>query len=431
MYNAVLVLLQLFSVLYVRNFLQVFLGQSERGRLFRLLTDLPFIVFPLAANLFVNIPLVNFSAHILGIAVISLQYRARLRQRIAGIVFISILTLVLETVVAVFTNYFGISSMERGTYENIGGNVASVILTYAVSQLMKNVKAVRQKQAVQGSEWFALVAVPVISMFLLFVLNASPTITKANAMLLLLSILLINALIFYLYEKLGAVYQERLESAVFEQEVAYYRSQCDYMAQASGDMAAFRHDYRNHLLTLQGFLEDGQNEEGIRYIRELSGEEGRGRAQLCDTGNLAVDGIVNFKLSEAVTQRIRVEAGLRIPKDLALRAADITVILGNLIDNAIHAAVQLPEEERFLHLRMEYDKGRLFLQVENPAAGEICIRDGQFLGKQHTPGHGYGLANVRRALERYHGELLFSERDRTVTATCMLYLHDTQEDCRT
>jgi sensor histidine kinase regulating citrate/malate metabolism len=51
----------------------------------------------------------------------------------------------------------------------------------------------------------------------------------------------------------------------------------------------------------------------------------------------------------------------------------MTVILGNILDNAIKAAVKV-KDNRYINLKMKYDKGRLLIQSDNPFTGKIMKR---------------------------------------------------------
>ena len=78
-------------------------------------------------------------------------------------------------------------------------------------------------------------------------------------------------------------------------------------------------------------------------------------------------------------------------------------ILGNLLDNAIEAAVNTKEPE--ICLRLTYDKNVLHMQMSNTYQGEIKKQGGMLItGKKDKENHGYGMSSVKRSVERCHGQ---------------------------
>lgn len=60
-----------------------------------------------------------------------------------------------------------------------------------------------------------------------------------------------------------------------------------------------------------------------------------------------------------------------------MTAFDWNIILGNLMDNAIEAAEK--SEDRFLQIRIRYQRGMLFIQIRNSYSGERIMSEGRYL----------------------------------------------------
>ncbi|HBL68443.1 MAG TPA: ATP-binding protein, partial [Firmicutes bacterium] len=65
---------------------------------------------------------------------------------------------------------------------------------------------------------------------------------------------------------------------------------------------------------------------------------------LIKSGNVKVDAILNSKLSLAKERQVNVSAKAIVPSELSMSEIDLCVILGNLLDNAIEAALRLEDE---------------------------------------------------------------------------------------
>lgn len=97
------------------------------------------------------------------------------------------------------------------------------------------------------------------------------------------------------------------------------------------------------------------------------------------------------------------------------------VILGNLLDNAITAASQ-KTEGAFISVQVSYEKGMLFITVENSYSGKLREWNGHFLTtKSNREQHGYGLHNIKKVLEPYHGIMEFEHTDHVFTVNIVMY----------
>lgn len=105
-----------------------------------------------------------------------------------------------------------------------------------------------------------------------------------------------------------------------------------------------RHDFRQHLHVIAGLTETGQLEELKNYLRQYESELSEHRPALC--ANAAVDALTGHYDHEAAQQGIPVEWKLELPRQLPMPEADLCTILGNLLENALHASRRLPPEQR-------------------------------------------------------------------------------------
>ena len=81
---------------------------------------------------------------------------------------------------------------------------------------------------------------------------------------------------------------------------------------------------------------------------------------------------------------------------------DLTILIANLLDNAIEACAALPAEKRKIQLILEQEMGFLIIHITNPFA-ELAPLPHHKYGST-KPGHmGVGLSNVRQTVEKYHG----------------------------
>jgi sensor histidine kinase regulating citrate/malate metabolism len=167
-------------------------------------------------------------------------------------------------------------------------------------------------------------------------------------------------------------------------------------------MRGWRHDYHNHIQTVKAHLHLEQYTEIGEYLDKLDGDLTRVDTVI-KTGNVMVDAILNSKISLAVSKEIRVTAKATVPKTITVSEVDLCVIIGNLLDNAAEACLNLPDKEsRFIRVYIDILKEQLYISVSN-ASGPVKKSGGTFLSTKEKDGHGFGLMRVDRIAEKYGG----------------------------
>ena len=134
-----------------------------------------------------------------------------------------------------------------------------------------------------------------------------------------------------------------------------------------------------------------------------------------DVGNPIVSIILNEYSQKAKQHNIAFKFDVSIPENWSIAAVDAYIILGNTLDNAIEACCMLPEEERYIHLQMRTFHDILFYKLENPYKPEAAKSKGKK--------HGYGLQNVRKCVEKYHGDMSIEQDSCIYKITIRLNQH--------
>ena len=71
------------------------------------------------------------------------------------------------------------------------------------------------------------------------------------------------------------------------------------------------------------------------------------------------------------------QSHIYIPEDMKVNDADMIIILGNLLDNAIEACEKIKEEaEKRIVLKIRYSMGNLFIQIKNTYNGHLNGKEG-------------------------------------------------------
>lgn len=236
--------------------------------------------------------------------------------------------------------------------------------------------------------------------------------------------LLIPLVVFYFYDivwrfasSLIASARLRQENDLLSIEEKRYQEMHEYMASTR----ALRHDFRHHLLAIQELARTGEREELVDYVDQLGDMADRGYKRLC--ANRVIDAVAARYEAEAVDQQTTITWQLNLPEELPFKDTDLCAIVGNLVENAIHAVAELPEEERHIEVsaRLLTDV-MLGITVQNPYKGRVILnRRGLPYASSKGIGHGVGLESVASIVRGYNGTMDISTKDGIFKVGILLY----------
>lgn len=184
-------------------------------------------------------------------------------------------------------------------------------------------------------------------------------------------------------------------------------------------MKKFRHDLVNHIISIKAFIQNNDIEGGIQYLNKIN-DLIENSASIIDTGNIALDAIISSKKALAESKLIDFNATVQIPQNIAIESTDISIIFGNALDNAIEACERIADAgKRWIKLSVIYDDSSIICKITNS-----CIKNKNeklVSLKQDKENHGYGMGNIKNALEKYNHILKISNSDNEFTLTFIIF----------
>lgn len=209
---------------------------------------------------------------------------------------------------------------------------------------------------------------------------------------------------------LSAVFFFRLIRTLFDKRMIRYQNELvqkhsEEVENMYRQTRGWRHDLKTHIQTMKAHLALGEYHELEEYLNELDADL-ESVDNIVKTGNVAIDALLNSKLSLARAKGIRVEAKAAVPGALSVSEVDLGIVIGNMMDNAMEACVKIEEEkDRFLRVYVDVLKGQLYIYVMNSVEGKPRRAGRLYLTSKDGQDHGYGLIRMDKVVEKYHGFL--------------------------
>lgn len=179
------------------------------------------------------------------------------------------------------------------------------------------------------------------------------------------------------------------------------------------EMRGYKHDFHHHLQTLKVQIESGEIERAIAYIEELD-KALMNVDTLLKTGNVSLDAILSAKIAQAKAENISVTVKANVPDSLTISDAELSIIVGNLLDNAIEAC-RTVRGERFIRIYATMKGNMLYFSMLN-TAGEKKKKIGSLFATQKDGMHGFGLRRAEAILEEHGGWVKYNSEDGAFTS---------------
>lgn len=257
-----------------------------------------------------------------------------------------------------------------------------------------------------GKEAFRFAGAIVIAGFLAVITLSEQTVLvmeddRLDMWTLMAVVLMMSVLVFHIKSQ----YEMEKELAKLKSEQAeLLEREYTTLNNAYGINAKLFHDLHNHIGVLRQLLSHSKTDEAMQYLDELQTPV----KEMMDTvwtGDETVDYLINSKAVTAEENGIKYQVQVEFPHRTNLQSADLCAILGNLLDNALEAAKQIPSsEQRWIQLTIRRINQMLIIKVENSFLTlPVKINGALKTLKDENGLHGWGLKSAQAAAEKYDG----------------------------
>ena len=303
-------------------------------------------------------------------------------------------------------------------------NIIMIPIAVLISTVLKD----RSNGGFAFRMWIGLLIVPAVTLMTFSVfqyiietyeLNQQ---IKAYIYLSCIGIIFINAVVFILFWFNQRQFVIKRENDLLTSQLSLQETSIKNLENAYNRTRTFRHDIKNHLLTMNILAENGDIDEIKKYLKEMSGIIDES-SYVRITGISAVDAILNEKLYEAQSYNITTNYDVMNMEKNSIKPVDMCIILSNALDNAIEANQTIDDPDgRYIKLKMYGDGPYTVISVMNPT-DKIPVKssgNSYITSKKDNENHGFGLKSIENTAKKYDGEMLTKCEDSVFTLVIKL-----------
>lgn len=399
-----------FSVYVHYRFTKVFFKESLVNNIILFGSYLLYYIINSSTFLLFHNPYLNLLTTIVPITLITFEYKSKIVTKfifsiliVATFILIDSILVTIGGNISVLFSYGLITALVYFLLELLVENFTTLKTDYNINYNIKVLHLI------------SILIVPLGSIVIL-VLNKD----EENLLVVIQSsvLLIINFMVFFFYDLILKTYDEKFKLQLMEQKNKEYVHQIELNNQIQEQVRCLRHDMSNHLQRMEILLKNNDYDQLENYLNKCI-ETITATRPISNCGNLDIDSLINYKLGN-LSKEVPMDIKINLPRKLHIDNFDLTIILGNLLDNSIEALKSC--KNKYLSIRMNYNKGVFIIDIKNSYTGNIKINgDILYTTKLDKKNHGIGLQSVQNTLKHYDGKISYTYNDDIFQVKVMLF----------
>ena len=228
-----------------------------------------------------------------------------------------------------------------------------------------------------------------------------------------ISVIFLNICVIFLY-KITIEYQKnQYDLTLRKKNIEVEYRILNEIKRNRTNVLKLKHDLKNQYLTILGLIENEEVNEAIDYIKSSF--------DILEppTKTYAADGVLNYllneKLAEARKNQINVDHQIFVSKNIKINNDVLTIVIGNIIDNAIQASKRIKPIDRYVNIIIKQVNNDLFIEVSNNYNSE------EIFTRKHRKNKGLGMKNIDDLLQQLGGIQRHWTKERRYFVTIVIF----------
>lgn len=334
-------------------------------------------------------------------------------------------------VLALFSNislhfYNNIYEYQNTILISILSKLLYFFITFLISHMLSRNN---NNVIISFKEGLFLCTIPVFSIWISFTFTSLcltiPLSHTLDIMIILSSffILLINILIFGLFDHIKLKNTKIAELTLQNQRdidsVEYYKA----LASQDEKQKVLIHDIKKHLNAIASLNEHHDSEKITAYLTHILGSsELKHSVRVCD--NDLLNALLCRYQKICLTQNIALHIDIRSKCIDFVTYDDLSVLFGNLMDNAVESAEKTVNPFIELNVFQKEKNNMTIITLIDSCRVNPIDKNGNLLPtkKPNPQFHGFGMRSIENIVKKYNGEMTFYFDDPTKTFHIIIML---------
>lgn len=286
------------------------------------------------------------------------------------------------------------------------------ILYFAVTQFILSFRK-KEEYHFSRNEWIMILSAFMITLLIgisMYMITVGGKTTEYIYVAVTLLISCLDAVIFIFLRKMNRTSQIEKERDIMEIQLQRQQDEMQHLQQQYEEISILRHDFRNGIDCLCGMIEQGDCSGALAYAKRFKERKVNTILSQVQCSSTMLNAVVNAKFNDAQSKGIDTSLRLvvQIPHDLEF---DLSIMLSNLLDNAIEACEKNPSNAQIL-LTISEEAGYYRLVVRNTIAASVLKKNQELkTEKANKKLHGWGLRSVTDLVSKRNGLIDFYEKE--------------------
>jgi two-component system, LytTR family, sensor histidine kinase AgrC len=401
-------------VYVVYRFLRILFVSDNANKRVEKISYIVYYIINSAIYLFLDNPTINLVTNILLYFLLTFNYTSKWWIRIFKIILMFIIFSVVEWVI--FIAFKG-ESLEMVL-------IISIIVDYLIILIVGNIYSIKKGEQISLLQWLVVIAIPLSTIVVIQLIYISDNIISDHIILTIISIallLLSNLAAFYLFDFIVKSYRIQIKHTILNEQNIAYSEQYNRVKEIYEENSDFRHNVKNHMMAIANLIEKDEKDDAVNYIKNLY-EFNQTEYQVVKSENIELNGILNYKIYDAERKDIELVPRIDFAESIMIKANDLILIIGNLLDNAINATDKVAKK-RIIEFNIKCEKNMIWITVKNPYADKLQFDEkGEFMttraDKERTA---RGIRLVKETIKKYNGLFEINYNNNIFEAKAFLY----------
>lgn len=366
-----------------------------------------------------KIPIIVMFINLIGIYLLSLNYIESLWRRFINVIYIYSIGIVIEVLVLGIMGFYGSSIFKNSEFNSVIGlflvRTATLIGTYLIN---KHHSVNNTFVKIPIFYYLSILIILFGTLYLYIYSLNSPDLNIYRVCISGTILIVVNVTLMFIDEKIYKSIIISAEKHILQEQSEAYKNQIQLYDNSNNLIKSIRHDMKNHIVILDALFTNGSYDDFKEYILKLNVE--LSNQSIVNSNNYIIDSILNFKLEKAIEYDINLKLDINVPPKINISDYDITIILGNLLDNALMGCVNSYNKYLLISINQSLNNS-LVIFIDNSYDGKVVFKDGKYITtKKSKLNHGLGIENIKKSVNKYGGEINIKNFDNMFSVSIIL-----------